>query len=85
MADGTPALGAGLDDSANMYSIGYKHSFDKQTTWYAVYAEQKNGVAAHYDLGASGHGITTDCHDANGNCFTGAKVQAFSVGMTYNF
>jgi hypothetical protein len=88
MADGSSAVGAGLDDSSNMYSIGYKHHWDKQATWYVVYAQQSNHAAAHYDLGASGHGITTDCHDGgspDASCFTGAKVQAVSVGMTYNF
>ena len=88
MKDGTLAVGAGLDDEANMYAIGYKHHWDKQTTWYAVYAQQSNHAAAHYDLGASGHGITTDCHDSNplgASCFSGAKLQAVSVGITYNF
>lgn len=74
------------DNASNMYSIGYKHHFaDKRTTWYAVYARQANHDAAHFDLGASGHGITTDCHDQNGVCSTGGTLQAVSVGMTYNF
>ncbi len=81
---GDPAFGP-VDNEGNLYSFGYKHHFDKQTTWYAVYAMQNNHTFAHYDLGASGHGITTDCHDAAGNCFFGGKVQAFSVGATYDF
>ena len=81
---GDPAFGP-VDNESNLYSIGYKHHFDPQTTWYVVYAVQKNHDFAHYDLGASGHGITTDCHDANGNCFFGGKVQAISVGATYDF
>ncbi|MGB7543750.1 MAG: porin, partial [Burkholderiales bacterium] len=85
VSDGTTVTGS-VDNAANMLSLGYKHHFaDKQTTWYAVYARQANHDAAHYDLGASGHGITTDCHDAAGNCFAGATVTAVSVGMTYNF
>jgi len=52
-----------------------------------------NHNGANYDLGASGHGITTDCKDGstasdpNGGavCFAGATLQAVSVGMTYNF
>jgi hypothetical protein len=46
-----------------------------------------NHNGAHYDLGASGHGITTDCHDGapSGVCFAGSTLQAFSLGMTYNF
>ena len=50
-----------------------------------MYARQDNADGAHYDLGASGHGITTDCHDANNVCFPGGKVQGLSVGMQYNF
>ena len=83
-SDGTFNTGP-VDNAANMYSLGYKHHFDKQANWYAVYARQVNHNGAHYDLGASGHGITTDCHDAQGECFAGATVQAFSVGMQYNF
>jgi hypothetical protein len=74
-----------------MLSLGYKHHFDKQANWYAVYARQMNHNGAHYDLGASGHGITTDCHDATpvsangGRCFAGSTLQALSIGMQYNF
>jgi|SRR5712692_5225640 len=83
-ADGTFVAGP-VDNASNMYTAGYKHWFDKQTSWYAVYARQVNHTGAHYDLGASGHGITTDCKDANGNCFAGATLQAISFGMIYNF
>jgi len=86
-ADGTHAAGP-VDNAANMATVGYKHWYNKQTTWYAVYARQMNHNGAHYDLGASGHGITTDCHDgtpAGGRCFAGSTLQAVSVGMTYNF
>jgi hypothetical protein len=82
---GDPSVGMPVDNKANLYDIGYKHHWDKQTNWYAVYARQVNQSGAHYDLGASGHGITTDCHDADGTCFPGKTLQAFSVGMQYNF
>ena len=84
---GDPTLAAGtpLDNEANMYTVGYKHHWDNRTNFYAVYAMQNNHPDAHFDLGASGHGITTDCHDADGHCFPGTKLQAFSVGMQYNF
>lgn len=81
---GDPALGP-VDNATNLFDIGWKHHFDKQTTVYAVYATQRNHNAAHYDLGASGHGITTDCHDAAGNCYFGGKVQAVSIGAQYDF
>jgi len=87
----TGVLGPGgsVDNESNMYSIGYKHHFDKRANWYAVYARQQNHAGGHYDLGASGHGVTTDCKDspANGGgfCFTGETLQAVSVGMMYSF
>lgn len=81
---GDPA-GTPLDNVSNMLALGYKHHFNRQANWYAVFARQANHSGAHFDLGASGHGITTDCHDANGNCFFGGKVQGVSVGMQYNF
>ena len=74
-----------LDNKSNMLALGYKHHFDRQTNWYAVFARQNNADGAHYDLGASGHGITTDCKDETGACFTGGKLQGISVGMQYNF
>ena len=82
--DGDPIIGP-ADNEANMYALGFKHHWDRRTNWYAVYARQVNHPAAHFDLGASGHGITTDCHDAVGNCFPGTTLQAISVGMHYNF
>ncbi len=82
---GDPTVGTPVDNASNLLALGYKHHFDRQANWYAVLARQDNHSAAHYDLGASGHGITTDCHDANGNCFVGGKVQGVSVGMQYNF
>src|SRR5712691_4575273 len=74
-----------VDNASNMYTVGYKHHFDKQSNWYAVYARQANKAGGHYDLGASGHGITTDCKDAAGACFTGETLQAVSVGWMYSF
>jgi len=74
-----------VDNQSNMYTLGYKHHFDKKANWYAVYARQQNHAGGHYDLGASGHGITTDCKDALGKCFTGETLQGVSVGMMYSF
>jgi predicted porin len=81
---GDPVVGP-VENASNMLALGYKHHFDRQSNWYAVFARQANHTGAHYDLGASGHGITTDCKDATGTCFTGGKVQGVSVGMQYNF
>ena len=74
-----------VDNSSNMYTLMYKHHWDKRANWYAVYAMQKNGPGGHFDLGSSGHGLTTDCKDAAGNCFTGETLQGVSVGLQYSF
>lgn len=74
-----------VDNSANMYSMGYKHWFDKKTTGYLVYSQLNNAPYAHYALGVSGHGITTRNKDGDGNAFEGAHVKAVSVGVTYDF
>lgn len=79
------------DNGANMYTVAYKHKIDKQTTWYADYAVTVNRPLAHYDLGAGGRGVTTDCHDgqtiASGapNCYAGGHVQGVSAGVNYKF
>jgi predicted porin len=81
---GDPGVGP-IDNKSDMYSLGYKHHWDKKANWYAVYARQANHAGGHYDLGASGHGITTDCKDAAGTCFVGETLQGVSVGMMYSF
>ncbi|HEV8017318.1 MAG TPA: porin [Steroidobacteraceae bacterium] len=51
-------------NTANMYTVGWWHKLDKQLTWYLQAADTVNNINAHYDIGAGGHGIKTDCHDA---------------------
>jgi predicted porin len=90
--------GANPDNSANMFTLAWKHQVDKQLGFYADYAVTANHTAAHYDLGAGGRAVTTDCHDAsnpdttgfdpNGNaphCWAGGRLQGISVGMKYAF
>ena len=90
--------GYGQDNAANMFTIALKHQVDKQLGFYADYAATLNHTAAHYDLGAGGRSVTTDCHDAsnpdttgfdpNGNaphCWAGGHLQGVSVGMRYAF
>jgi predicted porin len=90
-----------FDNSANLYSLAWRHALDKSTTFYADWAMTANHADAHYDLGAGGHGVTTDCHDStplaafdpttggvtNGgpHCFAGSKLQGVSVGVNYKF
>jgi predicted porin len=78
------------DDAANLVAFSYRHSFDPQTVWYAVYARQANHATAHYDLGGGGtSGLTVDCHDGvsivGANCYEGNTLQALQFGLDYKF
>jgi predicted porin len=57
------------NNQANMYTFAWWHKFDKQLTWYFDVADTANDGNAHYDIGAGGHGIKTDCHDATHTTF----------------
>ncbi len=85
-----------LDNHANMYTAQYWHKFDKQLTWYIDWAETINDTNAHYDIGAGGHGIKTDCHDATHATFIdyssagpttwgGCHPMGVSTGLSYRF
>jgi hypothetical protein len=82
--------------TADMYTVAYKHKLDKQFTFYADWARTVNHGNAHYDLGAGGRGLVTDCHDGTNTVFVdysgtgpttwgGCKIQGLSVGMNYRF
>jgi predicted porin len=84
------------DDSADMYTIAWMHKLDKQLTWYLDTALTLNHGNAHYDLGAGGRGLTTDCHDGTNAILTdyssagpttwgGCRIQGFSTGFNYKF
>jgi len=60
----TPS-GPNPDNSANMYTVAWKHALDRTVTLYADWAMTVNHTDAHYDLGAGGRAVTTDCHDAS--------------------
>lgn len=81
-----PGATSGVDDSANQYSIGWKHYLDhKRASVYAVATELKNAPWGHYALGVSGHDVTIRNQDGDGNSYTGYTLKAVSVGMTYDF
>ena len=61
----TPLAGANPDNAANMYTFAYKRNLDRHFSWYVDYALTLNHPDAHYDLGAGGRGLTTDCHDGS--------------------
>ena len=82
---GGPDFGT-ADDKANMYSLGLKYHYDKQTSLYLVGAMLKQGAGAHYALGAGGHGVAiASPRDESGATIPGQTEKALSVGMQYNF
>jgi hypothetical protein len=92
-ADGAGAFALN-DNSADMVTANYKHKFGANLTWYTAVAATINGPSAHYDLGAGGHGITTDCHSAfdasgglasNPHCWTGPILAGVSTGVQWRF
>jgi predicted porin len=81
-------------NQADMLTAAYKHKYTENLTFYAAVAATFNGADAHYDLGAGGHGVTTDCHDANAasggilanpHCYTGTTIVGVSTGLQWKF
>ena len=84
-------------NQADMVTAAYKHQFSKNLTWYMDVAATFNGPSAHFDLGAGGRGVTTDCHDAAEGasaaggitagpaCFTGTTLVGVSTGLQWRF
>jgi predicted porin len=93
--------GANPDNQANMFTAALRHSLGKSVTIYLDWALTDNHTAAHYDLGAGGHGVTTDCHDSTPeaafdpttggvsntgpHCYAGGQLQGVSLGVNYKF
>ena len=84
------------NNQANMYTAGWWHKFDKQLTAYFDVADTVNDGNAHFDIGAGGHGIKTDCHDATHSPFIdyssagnttwgGCHELGVSTGVSYKF
>lgn len=81
-------------NQADMLTAAYKHKYTSNLTWYTAVAATFNGPDAHYDLGAGGHGVTTDCHDAfnasggafsGPHCYTGTTLVGVSTGVQWKF
>jgi predicted porin len=82
------------DNQADMLTAAYKRKLSENLTWYTDVAATFNGPSAHYDLGAGGRGVTTDCHDAsdqtggafsNPHCYTGTTLLGASTGIQWRF
>jgi predicted porin len=81
-------------NAADMVTAAYKRKLSPNLTWYTAVAATFNGSSAHYDLGAGGRGVTTDCHDAFGadggydstpHCYTGTTIVGISTGASWRF
>jgi predicted porin len=83
-------------NQANMYTIAWKHHFDKNLYGYLDAADTVNDGNAHYDIGAGGRGVTTDCHDGTNTIVTdyssagpttwgGCHEIGVSAGLNYKF
>jgi predicted porin len=83
-SDGTVATGP-VRNSADMWAVGLKHYFDKNTNIYLVGNQMLNSRGAHYDLGASGHGTVVDDKDGTGHSRMGTTLTAITLGMQYKF
>jgi predicted porin len=81
-------------NQADMVTAEWKHKFSENLIWYNIAAATFNGPDAHYDLGAGGRSVTTDCHDATGasggitsapHCWTGTTIVGVSTGLQWRF
>jgi predicted porin len=96
----TPALDpsglgtANANNSADMITAALKHNLSENLLTYINVAATLNSQYAHYDLGAGGRAVTTDCHDANGSqgginanphCWAGGHLYGVSTGVQYKF
>lgn len=87
--------GANADNRANMFTFAVKNKLSRGLTAYFDWAMTANGPAAHYDIGAGGRTVTTDCHDAfgatggfapsNPHCWTGGNLMGVSAGLDLKF
>jgi predicted porin len=93
LADGT-AYGGPTQNQADMLTAAWKHHLSENLIWYTDVAATFNGPDAHYDLGAGGRSVTTDCHDANAapgginanpHCWTGTTIVGVSTGIQWKF
>ena len=82
------------ENAADMVTANYKHKFGPNLTWYTAVAATINGPVSHYDLGAGGHGVTTDAHSAfdatgglasNPHIWTGPVLAGVSTGVQWRF
>src|ERR1700716_1699966 len=74
-----------FSNDASQYAVGARYYFNDWASWYVVGSMLKQGLGAHYCLGASGHGYQVCSRDAGNNTIGGATISAATTGMTFNF
>jgi hypothetical protein len=93
-APGDGVGGRGVDNSANMFTVAYRHRISEGLTAYLAWAATFNGPYAHFDLGAGGRTVTADCHDASDatgdetsdpHCWAGGHLKGISAGLNKRF
>ena len=87
--------GAHANNQANMFAFAYKYQATRNLGLYTSWAMTANSAYAHYDLGAGGRTVATDCHDAsdvtgglvasNPHCWAGGNLMGASLGMNWKF
>jgi predicted porin len=95
VGNGGAAGGLGVDNSSNMITAALKHELGPHVLAYVAWAGTFNAHYAHYDLGAGGRAVTTDCHDgglpasgdvtSNPHCWAGGKLMGVSAGLSSSF
>jgi len=94
LADGDLTSGRAMDNQSNLYTVAYRHRIAEGLEIYSDWAGTFNHPYGHFDLGAGGRGVTTDCHDASDatggedsdpHCWAGGHLKAFSLGMDKRF
>jgi predicted porin len=83
-------------NTSDMFAFGLRWALDKALSLYLDGAATFNHGNAHYDIGAGGRGLTTDCHDGTNTVITdfssagpttwgGCHVAGVSTGVSYKF
>ena len=95
IGNGFAAGGLGADNASNMVTAALKHELGPHVLAYLTWAGTFNHHFAHYDLGAGGRAVTTDCHDgglpasgdvnSNPHCWAGGKLMGVSAGLASTF
>jgi hypothetical protein len=79
-----------------MLTAAVRIKLDKQVTYYLDFADTINNGNAHYDIGAGGRALTTDCHDGSSTAavdysgagpttWGGCSIVGVSTGLNYRF